>query len=239
MLSMAALILAGTPLRATAATPEVALLSGAFGDERLIVAADPETKTLSGYYRDDDLPPIAAATSVKVTSSYQSHTLRKHCSVLKNGRFVSLGDCANGKADGSFAIKRSARRRLQFRSDGLAAVGIREHGYAYVRRDGYALVVHTFDNGPDDFADGLVRVKIGKKTGYANASLALVIPADYDGALPFDRGRARACIGCTSVSDGEHSWYVGGQDVCLDSAGARRPSEECGAEVFVPPQFRE
>jgi hypothetical protein len=153
--------------------------------------------------------------------------LPEPCSVLVRGTFVSLGNCAKLRADGSFSISRAAIVRLRFGRDGLASIAIRGRGYAYVRRDGRALLVPTFDNGPDEFADGLVRVKIGERFGYANTRLLLVIPAEYDGALPFANGRARACIDCTLATDGEHIWYKGGQNLCLDVRGLRRPTEEC------------
>lgn len=174
------------------------------------------------YIRDEDLYPVLAR--------HQEDGPDEACSVLQRGTFVSLGDCANAKADGSYAVKRNARKRLKFSSDGLAAIAIRGRGYAYVRRDGHALLVPTFDNAPDDFVDGLVRVKIGEKIGYADTGLSVVIPAHYDGAYPFAKGRARACIGCTSQSDGEHSWYKGGQNLCLNALGAERPAKECDAQ---------
>lgn len=122
---------------------------------------------------------------------------------------------------------------------GIAAFAIRNEGYAHVRRDGRALVVPTFDNGPDEFIDGLVRMRIGEKLGYTNRRLKLVIPASYDGVYSFTKGRAWACIGCVSVSDGEHSWYRGGEAICLDARGRRRPDTECGKAGWLPPQLRE
>jgi hypothetical protein len=85
----------------------------------------------------------------------------------------------------------------------------------------------------------LVRVRIGEKLGYANRRLKVVIPAIYDGAYRFTKGRAWVCIGCVSVSDGEHSWFRGGQAICLDTRSRKRPDAECGNAGWVPPQLRE
>jgi hypothetical protein len=149
------------------------------------------------------------------------------CMTLKDGTFEALGDCARRDPDGSYAIDTAVLRLLDFNRWGLATLSIGEEGYAYVRRDGRALLVPTFDNWPDEFIDGLVRVRIGEKHGYADRRLRVVIPAIYDGTYRFSKGRARACLGCVTVSDGEHSWYSGGQPVCLDRRGGQRDGLEC------------
>lgn len=161
------------------------------------------------------------------------------CMVLRNGTFDQLGECARRVPDGSYVVSAATLKKLDFDRWGLSKIVIRKEGYAYVRRNGHAMIVPTFDNAPDDFIDGLVRVRIGEKLGYANRRLKLVIPAVYDGAYPSANGRAWACVGCTSMSDGEHSWYRGGQTICLDQRGARRPQTECGQAGWVPPQLRE
>lgn len=192
---------------------------------------DPPGTPRGGYVRERDLYPL------RVAGNPESKALP--CTMLKDGTFESLGDCATPNPDGSYAVGPDALRQLRFDRHGLAAFAIRAAGYAYVRRDGRALLVPTFDNGPDEFADGLVRVRLGDKLGYADRRLKLVIPAIYDGAHPFTGKRAWACIGCTPVSDGEHSWYRGGQTVCLDPRGHNRPEAECGTAGWVPPQLRE
>jgi len=141
--------------------------------------------------------------------------------------------------DGSYSVGTSALRLLDFDRAGLANIAIREEGYAYASRNCRALVVPTFDNAPDEFISGLVRIKIGKKLGYANRRLKVVIPAIYDGAYPFAKGRAWACTGCVSLSDGEHSWYRGGDAICIDTRGRKRPDAECGNAGWLPPQLRE
>lgn len=143
--------------------------------------------------------------------------------------------CAVPQDDGSFAISPAILPILHFdvhdhfELRGLAPILIDKVGYALVRRDGRALHVKVMDNGPDWFEDGLVRVLVGGKVGFADQNLHLIIPAIYDGAYQFRDGRALVCTGCVLVSDGEgHSHYEGGRDTCLAPDGAERPLSECG-----------
>ena len=80
------------------------------------------------------------------------------------------------------------------------------------------------ENRPDYFEDGLARSPVGGKIGYIDRKLNFVIPAAYDGAYPFKDGVAIVCTGCTIVSDktvteGERSWYEGGQWGRIDRRG--------------------
>ena len=145
------------------------------------------------------------------------------------GRATSMPDCAAPQADSSYRLSGDALSHFSFGPEGLAEITIGSH-LAYVRRDGRAIAVPVFDNGPDLFVDGRVRMKVGNRLGYADWRLEPVISAIYDGAYPFSGGRAHVCIGCTIASDGEHSWYEGGQGMCLDTGGNMRPEEECRAE---------
>lgn len=190
---------------------------------------DPPGTPHGAYIRERDLYPIPAGTRDEPGDV----AAEGRCSVLVDGSFEDLGDCASANPDGSFTIAPVARKGLRFDRRGLASIALRGLGYAYVRRDGHALLVPTFDNGPDAFADGLVRVRIGDKLGYADRRLSLAIPARYDGAMPFVQGRAWACVECELASDGEHGWYQGGQDLCLDQTGGERPATEC---TVAPPR---
>lgn len=192
---------------------------------------DPPGTPRGGYVRVGDLYPLPPGADTENPAL--------PCMTLKEGAFEHLQDCARRNPDGSYAIAAEALTQLDFDRWGLAATGIENEGYAYVRRDGRALAVPTFDNAPDEFMGGLVRVRIGGKIGYANRRLKQVIPAIYDGAYPFDQGRAWACTGCETVSDGEHSSYRGGTAVCLDRRGRQRPATECGKAGWLPAQLRE
>lgn len=217
---------------AVASAAQPTLQSGVFGDERLLLGVDPPATPHGGHVRTGDPYPLPSAVDKPGPAL--------PCMTMKDAAFEQLSDCARPNPDGSYTVARDALRQLDFDRWGLATLAIREQGYAHVRRDGRALVVPTFDNAPDEFIGGLVRVRIGDKLGYANRRLKLVIPARYDGAYRFaGNGRARACIDCVSVSDGEHSFYRGGTSVCLDRRGRQRPAGECGQGGWLPPQLRE
>lgn len=94
----------------------------------------------------------------------------------------------------------------------------------YVSRKGRVVItdVPTFDNGPDPFHDGLVRVVRNKKYGFANCKGELVVPAKYDGAMSFEKGFAKVCQGCQdrcADPDCEHRIFAGGQWFEIDTRG--------------------
>ncbi|APG62156.1 hypothetical protein LPB140_04300 [Sphingorhabdus lutea] len=147
------------------------------------------------------------------------------CSIFNDDEFTEYPNCAFIQSDGSYIISSDLIEKLKFDSNGLAPLFF--SGFAYARLDGYAIKVATMDNFADYFSDGLVRANILGRQGYADAELNMVIPAIYDGTYPFHNGRARVCIGCSLQHDGEHSFYAGGKDICLDIKGNDRPLHEC------------
>jgi hypothetical protein len=149
--------------------------------------------------------------------------------------------CAAAGSDGRPRLKRSYLARLRYDRDGLASVLLfggsdkRKAQWFYVRRGVIPVPVESMDNGPDYFNDGLARSRVGGKIGYIDRKLNLVIAATYDGAYPFKDGVAVVCTACTIVSDGivsdgERSWYEGGQWGRIDRRGrvvtAFRPWEK-------------
>ena len=54
----------------------------------------------------------------------------------------------------------------------------------------------TMDNGAEPFSEGFARSPVDGKIGFINLNLALVIPARYDGALPFQDAGAEIKIDC-------------------------------------------
>lgn len=146
------------------------------------------------------------------------------CSYRASGEaeIAPHGPCASRAADGSLHIDRRHLARLDYGSGRLAAVFVEGSGWAYVRRGGETLEVLTEDNGPDDFADGLVRIRRGGKIGYADRSFRIVIPTSFDFAWPFARGRALVCRGCRVEPAGtaaEHAAVSGGRWGYIDRAG--------------------
>jgi hypothetical protein len=144
------------------------------------------------------------------------------------GDVLQFEHCAWSDAAGHLHLKRKHRLALDFDRHGLATVNI-GGGWYYVRRDGRSAPTMMYDNWAESFTDGLARSPVGGKIGFINRNLALVIPARYDGALPFRHGRAEVCIDCKVASDGEHSWYKGGRWACIDHLGHER-------EPFTPDQ---
>jgi hypothetical protein len=129
--------------------------------------------------------------------------------------------CARSDAAGHFHLKHQHLLALDFDRQGLASVNI-DGGWYYVRRDGRLAPVMTMDNGAEPFAEGYARCPVGGKIGFINRNLALVIPARYDGALPFEHAGAEVCIDCKLVSHGEHSSFEGGRWACIDQHGRER-----------------
>lgn len=107
--------------------------------------------------------------------------------------------------DGRVAVAPKYPIAQPFGKGGIAAV-VDDKGWAYINRRGDR-VIRPFivDNGPDDFSDGLARYTEGGKFGFFNTSGRVVIPAQFEFAYPFIKGRAKVGEGCTSVPDGEHA----------------------------------
>jgi len=106
-----------------------------------------------------------------------------------------------------------------FSPEGIAAVAD-EKGWAYIDRTGKILVhPFLFDNGPDEFQEGLARCVADGKVGYFDKHGRIVIPPRFSFAEPFSDGRAKVCFGCREVKDGEHSRYTGGRWAWIDRQG--------------------
>ena len=85
----------------------------------------------------------------------------------------------------------------------------------YVSRTGKVVIrgIPVMDNAADSFHDGLVRIVRNGKYGFSNRRGQMVIPPIYDGAMPFENGRAAVCKGCESKAvepDGEYHIFAGG-----------------------------
>jgi hypothetical protein len=150
-------------------------------------------------------------------------------------QIVQLPDCAvSAKAGRAYVVKKFVDDVFRKRATGVAAVpvlvegrrlawtSISGRGWVYFDRTGLVVVEHVaiMDNGADEFHHGLVRVTRYNKWGLANLKGKLVVPMQYDGLLANPSGLGwLACSGCTTVSDGEHSWPSGGTWSKLDSNG--------------------
>jgi hypothetical protein len=135
-----------------------------------------------------------------------------------------ISNCLSQTAQGRLFVASKVLKQLRFDSYGLATVLSLKEGWMYLNRRGMVVVrgVPTMDNGPDAFHDGLVRVVRNKKYGFANRSGQLVIPPIYDGALNFEKGKAKVCKECESkCADGdcEHHFFSGGEWLQIDTHG--------------------
>ena len=149
-------------------------------------------------------PVQAAPFDVKCTYSSRSEK-----------ELVVAPDCARRDR----ALRFNPARLIDFAfTRGLSDVNIGGHWY-YVRDDGLSQPVVTFENWADEFHSGLARSEVADKIGYIDTRLRLVLPRRYDGAYPFEKGRALVCFGCTLESDGEHHYYAGGIWTCINPRG--------------------
>jgi len=106
------------------------------------------------------------------------------------------------------------------RWEGYATMLIAGDWY-YVKDDGTALLVLTYDNGPDAWSEGLARSRRDGKVVYVNEAFEEVVGPRYDWGWPFEDGRALVCLGCRlEESDDEHRAVVGGRWGYVDASGA-------------------
>lgn len=78
-----------------------------------------------------------------------------------------------------------------------------------------------FDNGPDAFSEGLLRVLRNGKMGYANRFGQIVIPCIYDFARWFENGQAEVTLKAKEFIDGEHKRVVSDEWFKIDKNGNR------------------
>lgn len=133
-------------------------------------------------------------------------------------------NCLRQAATGQLFVTTEVLKQLHFDSYGLAPVLSPKEGWMYVSRKGKVVIqgVQVMDNGPDSFHDGRVRVVRNNKYGFADRKGQLVIPPAYDGALNFEKGKAKVCNGCVSRCadvDCEHSFFSGGEWFQIDTQG--------------------
>ena len=107
---------------------------------------------------------------------------------------------------------------LDFKDKELIAVPI-DGKFYYIHKSGKKMLTLTYDNGPDEFSDGLARTRINGKIGFFNRNLEIILNPVYDFAFPFHNGIAEICIGCKEKQDGEHSMLDGGEWKKIDRNG--------------------
>ena len=163
------------------------------------------------------LVALALAACIPAAAALAQPALLDCAYAPRGGEMQTFSNCASKDAQGGVHLQPQHGALLTYDRDGLAGVYV--DGWYYLTRDGSSAAVMAFDNGPDPFAEGLARALAGGKVGYIDRHLRQVIPARFDGAFPFDHGRAAVCIGCRTTPQGEHSSYAGGQWGCIDRRG--------------------
>ena len=103
--------------------------------------------------------------------------------------------------------------------------------YSMVNEDGFFLIdrsgtkiyeIYPFDNGPDYVSEGLQRIIKDGKIGYGDPILGkVIIQPIYSCAYPFENGRAKVSIDCTTIADREHSTWESKKWVHIDKNGKK------------------
>jgi hypothetical protein len=90
------------------------------------------------------------------------------------------------------------------------------------RQENILYQVFPFDNGPDYTSDGLFRILVKNRIGYADSSTGkIVINPQFECAWPFEHGIAKVSIDCQKRSDGEHSTWLGNNWYYINKAGKK------------------
>ncbi|MFD4837186.1 WG repeat-containing protein [Achromobacter sp. NPDC058515] len=135
------------------------------------------------------------------------------------GMLERADHCARAAGD-SVEFQPQALERMDFEGDGLSPV-FTNRSWHWVRPDGRAVAVVTFDNGADDFEDGLARGPWAGGMAYFDKQLNRVLATPYDWGDRFSGGLAAVCKGCRAMRtpDGEHSYLAGGEWGAIDRQG--------------------
>lgn len=108
-------------------------------------------------------------------------------------------------------------------------------GFMYDRKGNFLFHPFWFDNGTDDFSEGLMRFVKNGKIGFADKRGTIVIPAQYDFADSFRYGYTEVCQDCYwHKTDDEHSIVTGGQWWVIDKKGQTvKPSDKKSHESDI------
>lgn len=152
--------------------------------------------------------PVIAAPARPSTVGWKS---------FEDGELVGFKD-----AQGKVVVPPRFQVAQEFSAGGMAC-GADKDGWVCIDGNGTTLLrPFLFDNGPDEFSEGLARFVDGEKIGFFDAAGNKKIPARYSFARPFAGERAAFCDGCTRRCEagGEHCSMVGGKWGLLDKTGA-------------------
>lgn len=90
------------------------------------------------------------------------------------------------------------------------------------RQENILYKVYPFDNGPDYESEGLFRIIINDKIGFADAETGkIVIKPQFGCASPFENGTAKVALECKTQVEGEHSSWVSEHWFYIDKKGKK------------------
>lgn len=124
------------------------------------------------------------------------------------------GDCVEIDPNGNATLKTDHLKSIAFPDETPRFFILKDQQGLkafYVSDTNRVIQTHLYENGPDYFSEGLVRIISNGKFGFADKNLVTVVPPTYDFAFPFGDGRATVCMGCAEKTDGEHSAVLGGK----------------------------
>ncbi len=150
------------------------------------------------------------STSALATEYEQCAYLSKPTKENKYSEWETYKNCAS-YIGAILKINPEHIKRINYNATGMATFWVDKQMF-YLKTNGKYLPVVNYDNGADDFSEGLVRSLVDGKISYYNREFIQVIPAKYDWGWPFNHGRALVCSACSieTEEDGEHKAVIGG-----------------------------
>lgn len=99
------------------------------------------------------------------------------------------------------------------------------------RQENVLYEVFNYDNGPDEPVNGLFRITVNKKIGYADAATGkIVIQPQFDCAFPFVNGVATVSTDCKTKAHGEHSEWLSDHWFYINKKGEKVKDPKLKAE---------
>jgi hypothetical protein len=122
--------------------------------------------------------------------------------------------------NGRIEISKDHLKRMLYGTDGLASAWVGGSWY-YIKSNGTLLKVISYDNGPDQFSEGVARSLVNGKIAYFDRRFRQVIGPKYDWGFPLQGGRALVGLGCKlSPPDSEgNQTLLGGSWGYVDRKG--------------------
>jgi len=88
------------------------------------------------------------------------------------------------------------------------------------RQENVLYEVFPFDNGPDYPSEGLFRILVNSKIGFADSATGMVvIKPQFDCARAFENGVAEVSSECKTQKEGEHSICISDHWYYIDKTG--------------------